>query len=53
MMNSPAQISNNTAENPVIMTNEKDTFKKECEYKSGMTNWNKNFARCPKGLLDL
>jgi len=52
-LNNPARISNNSAENPFIMTNEKDTFRKECEYKSGMTNWNKNFARCPKGLLDL
>ena len=52
LKNSPARISNNSAENPTIMSNEKDTFRKECEYKSGMTDWNKNFARCPSGLLD-
>ena len=50
-MNTPAVISNNAAENPTIMGNEKDTYRKECEVKSGM-GWNKNFARCPSGLLD-
>jgi len=50
--NTPAKISNNAAEDPTIMSSEKDTYRKECEYKTGMTAWNKNFARCPKGMFD-
>ena len=52
MRNSPAIISNNTAENPTIMSSDKDTYREECEFKTGMTIWNKNFARCPSGLFD-
>merc|ERR1712106_1039010 len=50
--NTPAKISNNAAEDPTIMSSDKDTYRKECEYKTGMTSWNKNFARCPKGMFD-
>lgn len=51
--NTPAaRITNNSAENPTIMSNERDTFKDECGFKSGMTSWNKNFARCPKKIFD-
>ena len=47
-----ARITNNTAENPTIMSSDKDTFKAECEFKRGMTDWNKNFARCPSKLFN-
>ena len=52
MRNSPAIISNNTAENPTVGSSDRDTYKEECEFKTGMSNWNKNFARCPSGLFD-
>ena len=52
MRNSPAVVTNNAAENPTIISSDVDTFKAECDMKSGMT-WNANKNRCPAGLLDL
>jgi hypothetical protein len=50
--NNPAKISDNSKVMPTIMSNEKDTFADECGFKSGMTEWNKNFDRCPTGLFN-
>lgn len=56
LANGPAaKISNNAMEDPQIMNNHKasnGTYKQMCEVKRGMTAWNKNFPRCPRGLFD-
>ena len=48
-----AQITKNSKENPKFMNNVKDTYSELCEVRRGMTDWNKNFNRCPKSLFDL
>ena len=50
--NSPAIVTNNTAENPTVISSALQTFKEECENKSGMGG-NRNYNRCPADLLDL
>ena len=45
-----AKITNNKAENPTIMSSDKDTFKEECETKK--MAWDKNKDRCPSKLFD-
>merc|ERR1712013_931694 len=52
MKNSPAIVTNNTAENPTVISSALQTFKEECENKSGMGG-NRNYNRCPADLLDL
>ena len=48
-----AQITKNSKENPKFMNNVKDTYSELCEVRRGMTDWNKNFNRCPRRLFDL